>query len=295
MIPTLAIANPILTAPSAPLPIVALTSPQYPPLPGLPQLPDTDQPNHLLGMPLSAHTIPLVALPTRQSTRPHVKRTSDIKNLSAVSTPAPPAIPAPYIAIVHGDIDRITVPPLTPSEVADLLSVADKAWLRNTDHLARANSASIIERFECTDLLDDASDVDSDLVGEYATMPLNVNPDGSPLTYRTATTDAESKDWNDAEEAEIDLLIVTTTMRAIHLQHQPSDRRGDTTYYNPKPKEKYDDVMHKVYRIRGTAGGDRINYDGPTNKANAAALSAVKILLQSSVVSDYVSFMTLDV
>ena len=31
------------------------------------------------------------------------------------------------------------------------------------------------------------------------------------------------------------------------------------------------DEMNKVYRIRGTAGGDRINYDGPT-KANTAAL-----------------------
>ncbi len=31
------------------------------------------------------------------------------------------------------------------------------------------------------------------------------------------------------------------------------------------------DEMNKVYRIRGTAGGDRINYDGPT-KANTTAL-----------------------
>ena len=51
--------------------------------------------------------------------------------------------------------------------------------------------------------------------------------------------------------------------------------------------------MNKVYRIRGTAGGDRINYDGPT-KANTAALSTVKILLQS-VVSDDANFMTLDI
>jgi hypothetical protein len=71
------------------------------------------------------------------------------------------------------------------------------------------------------------------------------------------------------------------------------DRRSDTTYYNPKPKEKYDDDMNKVYRIRGTAGGDRINYDGPT-KANTAALSTVKLLLQS-VVSDNANFMTLDI
>ena len=51
--------------------------------------------------------------------------------------------------------------------------------------------------------------------------------------------------------------------------------------------------MNKVYRIRGTAGGDRINYDGPT-KANTAALPTVKILLQS-VVSDNANFMTLDI
>ena len=51
--------------------------------------------------------------------------------------------------------------------------------------------------------------------------------------------------------------------------------------------------MIKVYRICGTAGGDRINFDGPT-KANTAALSTVKILLQS-VVSDNAYFMTLDI
>jgi hypothetical protein len=51
--------------------------------------------------------------------------------------------------------------------------------------------------------------------------------------------------------------------------------------------------MHKVYRIRSTAGGERINYDEPT-KANTAALSTVKILLQS-VVSDDADWMTLDI
>ena len=114
-----------------------------------------------------------------------------------------------------------------------------------------------------------------------------------PLTYRTATRREESEQWKDAEDTEKDRLLETKTMHSIHLHQQPLDRRGGTTYYNPKPKEKYDDDMHKVYHIRGTAGGDRINYDGPT-KANTAALSAVKILLQS-VVSDDVDWMTLDI
>ena len=122
---------------------------------------------------------------------------------------------------------------------------------------------------------------------------LNVNPDGSPLTFRTAVHGAERDSWKEAEDTEISRLIDTATMHAIHSEEQPLDRRGDTTYYNPKPKEKYDDQMNKVYRIRGTAGGDRINYDGPT-KANTASLSTVKILLQS-VVSDNANFMTLDI
>ena len=118
-----------------------------------------------------------------------------------------------------------------------------------------------------------------------AARPLNVNPDGSPLTYCTATHDgADSADWLKAEHTEWNRLLETKPCHAIHLHQQTLDRRGDTTYYNPKPKEKYDDDINKIYRIRGTTGGDRINYDGPT-KANTAPLSTVKIPLQSVVCS----------
>jgi hypothetical protein len=209
-------------------------------------------------------------------------RTSAIYAYSSVTAAPLPSIPAPYLVIVHGDTDSISSPDLTRLEVAALLSVADAAWLRNTTNLSRTNAASVIERFECTDLPDDTSYIASDIPCAYAAAPRNVNLDNSPLTYRTATHGLDSEDWHIAEAAEIDRLLATTTMHAIHLHQQPSDRRGYTTYYNPKSKEKYDDDMNNFYRIRGTAGGDRINYDGPT-KANTAALSTVKILLQSVV------------
>ena len=45
-----------------------------------------------------------------------------------------------------------------------------------------------------------------------AATPLNVNPVGSPL-------------------------LETKTLHLIYLHQQLLDRRGDTTYYNPKPKE----------------------------------------------------------
>ena len=252
-LPTLAAANPVLTAPLAPTSIVALLPCPYPPPPGLPPLPATDNPNHLMGAPITSSTVP-VAVPRRTS-RPHTIRSPSSFGYSSVT------IPESYIEFEHA----FSAPILTKSEVSALLAASDAAWLTTIDHLAQANAAA----------------------------PLNVNPDGSPLTFQTAKRGAERPNWQDAEDFEIDRLIDTTTMHGIHLAQQPLDRRSDTTYYNPKPKEKYDDDMSKVYRIRCTAGGDRINYDGPT-KANTAAMPTVKILLQS-VVSDNANFMTLDI
>ena len=39
-----------------------------------------------------------------------------------------------------------------------------------------------------------------------------------------------------AEAAEIDRLLDTTTMHAIHLYQQPLERRGDTTHHNKRKK-----------------------------------------------------------
>ncbi len=183
------------------------------------------------------------------------------------------------------------------SKIADLLSDADAAWTRQIDHVSRANS-TITDPYialaqQDIDMLNTAMD-DTVTGSANSIRPLNVNPDGSSLTYHTALHGADSADWLKAEDTEWDRLLETKTCLAIHLHQQPLDRRGDTTYYyNSKPKEKYDDNINKVYRIRGTAGGGRINYDGPT-KANTAALSTIKILLQS-VVSDNAQFMTLDI
>ena len=108
-----------------------------------------------------------------------------------------------YFAILNGDLyNALRAPTLTKSEVSDLLSAADAAWLGNIDHLAQANAAVL----------------------------LNVNPDGSPLTFRTAKDGPERPNWQDAEDAEIDRLLHTSTMHGIHLVQQPSDRRSDTTY-----------------------------------------------------------------
>lgn len=139
-------------------------------------------------------------------------------------------------------------------------------WVRAITHLAHANGAS--------------------------TTALNLNDDGSPLTYRTAKSGPNSARWQEAEDAEISRLLDTEVMFPRQPTDQPAERRSDTTYYNPQTKEKITD-NEKVYRIRGTIGGDRINYTGVT-KANTAAMPVVKMLLQSAVSED-ADFMTIDI
>jgi hypothetical protein len=122
--------------------------------------------------------------------------------------------------------------------------------------------------------------------------PLNLDEHGSPLTFASARNGPNKLHWIQAEKEEICRLIDTGTIKAISPHDQPENRRKDTTYYNPKPKEKILSNGSKQYRIRGTIGGDRINYPGRT-AANTAAMPVVKILLQS-VVSEDKEWLTID-
>ena len=90
-----------------------------------------------------------------------------------------------------------------------------------------------------------------------ALAALNLTEDGRPLTYALTKKSAYKQEWQQAEDEEIARLLASHTIRPIHLKDQPANRRADTTYYNPQPKEKCDAASIKSYRIRGTIGGDR--------------------------------------
>ena len=131
-----------------------------------------------------------------------------------------------------------------------------------------------------------------------ANAALNLNSDGSPLTYRSAINGPNGAHWRREEGVEIGKLIDTNTMHAVHVFAQPADRRKDTTYYNPQVKEKpgiHSDTGEDTTRrrVRGTIGGDRINYPGEVS-ARTADMEVVKILL-NSVVSTDAKWMTLDI
>ena len=121
---------------------------------------------------------------------------------------------------------------------------------------------------------------------------LNFDTTGQPLTYNTALQGPDRAHWIAAEAEEFDRLFATKTITPIHTTDQPIDRRKDTTYYNPQVKQKQNDSGKVTYRIRGTIGGDRINYPGQTT-ALTAAMPIVKLLLQSAI-SENMHVLTMD-
>ena len=181
----------------------------------------------------------------------------------AASDPTPTTNPSPAHPALHRHLTRSST---AWARLASTTAVRPTQWTRQISHLAQASNVT----------------------------SLNLNADGSPLTYKTARAGPDREHWYAAEDAEISRLIDTGTMTAIMRNSQPTNRRKDTTYYNPKPKEKFDlDNTSKLYRIRGTIGGDRIHYLGDT-KANTAAMPVVKMLLQSTISED-AQWMTIDI
>jgi hypothetical protein len=122
---------------------------------------------------------------------------------------------------------------------------------------------------------------------------LNLDPAGMPLKWRAARDGPNKPRWIKALIEEFVRLVTTTkTMKPILMQNIPHDRRQDITYISPQCKEKLVDG-EITSRVRLAAGGDKINYEGPTT-AQVADMSAVKILI-NSVVSDKAQWATADI
>ena len=115
--------------------------------------------------------------------------------------------------------------------------------------------------------------------------------DADPANYKQALQTADKGHWEKAASEEFTRLIETTkSMKFIDIKLKP---KGKTvSYYNPQVKKKLKNG-EVVYRVRGTYGGNLLNY--PYDKsANTAALSTVKLLL-NAVVSEDASWMTIDI
>ena len=130
-------------------------------------------------------------------------------------------------------------------------------------------------------------------VPPVANNALNLDDAGQPLTYASAKSGRNASQWQIAETEELDRLLRTATIRPMFVTDQPLQRRRDTTYYNPQTKEKETASGERTFCIRGTIGGDRVNYPGPTT-ARTAAMPLVKMLIHS-VISDNAHWLTIDI
>ena len=113
----------------------------------------------------------------------------------------------------------------------------------------------------------------------HACTALDLNADGTRLTSTSALKGPDKLIWEKAHGEEIIHLIESGTGRFIYRSEMPAGRKA--AYYNPqlKIKVKPDGIQH---RVRGTIGGDQVNYPGTTT-AYTAHLESIRVMLNATV------------
>ena len=130
----------------------------------------------------------------------------------------------------------------------------------------------------------------STLAPIYPHGPLNLNEDGTPITYTKSHVGQHAEHWIQADAEEMERLLTSGTIRPIWFRDIPDDK--DATYVNPVCSEKVKDDGALKLRTRTTIGGDRIDYPYTTT-AVTAELESTKILI-NGMISDDSNFSTVD-
>ncbi len=113
---------------------------------------------------------------------------------------------------------------------------------------------------------------------------LNLDDDGKPLTNRTALKSIHRHSWLVEHANEIKNLMDTGTIIPRKQADQPRDRWKDTKYYNPQVKEKLADDSSVIRRVRGTFGGNNLDY--PFATSSPVADRVLINIHQQSVLAD---------
>jgi hypothetical protein len=226
--------------------------------------------------------------PYTQQRVPNTART----NTGAPTTPTYPAFTAAAVA------ER--KPPTTPDPATNvdpplLQKILDGSQLSDQDFLdwrtwIRTNY----------DMQSDTDESHCATANENAakptfSLPLNLQPDGTPLTYRSAMRGPNKDEWLQSDSREIDRLFTLECMEAVSPQDVPPGKTA--TYYNPQVKEKVkiDSTTMLEYierRVRGAIGGDRLHPTGPTT-CNTAETEVLKAFF-NKVASERGIYFTMD-
>ena len=112
----------------------------------------------------------------------------------------------------------------------------------------------------------------------YDGRPLNQRADGKKFSFKNEAQGPRGGYWRLADREEYMRLLDSNTIQPIHRKEIPNGQV--ITYYNKQLKEKLPKT-HVEYRVRGTYGGNRSNYEGPVSN-NTAEYPVVKILLNAT-------------
>ena len=126
---------------------------------------------------------------------------------------------------------------------------------------------------------------------QYANTAVDLDEGGRKLVYHNAIQGPNKEQWERAGGEEIIRLFESLTGRLIRINDIPKGRKA--TYYNPRCRIKMKNGELQ-YRVRGTAGGDRVEYDGET-AAFTASMQTLKILLNAVVSDQNARFATVDI
>jgi hypothetical protein len=117
-----------------------------------------------------------------------------------------------------------------------------------------------------------------------AAPELNLDVHGEPLSYKSETVagNFDLPAWLQGAAEEIIRLLISGTLVPIHHHQVPHDRRKEVVYYNPMVKQKRNPDNSIKFRVRGTAGGDRLTVPYDVT-AQTAGLDDIKLLIHSTV------------
>jgi hypothetical protein len=124
----------------------------------------------------------------------------------------------------------------------------------------------------------------------FPSGPLNLNSDGTPITYRKSHMGPHAAQWEQADAEEMERLFRSGTLRPIMFDAIPNGKQA--TYVNPICSEKLKDDDSVKLRTRTTIGGDKVDYPYSTT-AVTAELESTKILI-NGMISDNSAFSTVD-
>ena len=121
---------------------------------------------------------------------------------------------------------------------------------------------------------------------------MDMDAEGAKLRYDSALRSSEGAEWEAGANKEFDRLVIDTKTGVwIPISNVPQGRK--ISYYNPQLTRKRR-PWGIEYRVRGTYGGDKGDYKGPT-AAETADITTVKVLLNSVISDPQANWLTTDI